>query len=44
VSFFLGDRTSVSVMFGGDTATFECGRKPAGILRNRSAAQKFFHR
>ena len=35
---FLGDRTSVRVVFG-STATFECGRKPAGVLRNRSAAQ-----
>jgi len=41
---FLGDRTSVRVTFGIGTATFECGRKPAGIHRNRSAAQKFFHR
>jgi hypothetical protein len=41
---FLGDRSSVRVVFGSDTAAVECGRKPAGILRNRSAAQKFFHR
>src|SRR6266403_5178171 len=40
---FLGDRTSVRVVFG-STATFECGRKPAGFRRIRSAAQKFFHR
>ena len=40
---FLGDRASVRVTFGG-AATFESGRKPAGIHRNRSAAQKFFHR
>jgi len=41
---FLGDRTPVRVVFGSDTAAVKCGRKPAGILRNRSAAQKFFHR
>jgi hypothetical protein len=41
---FLGDRTSVRVAFGSGAATFESGRKPAGIHRNRSAAQKFFHR
>jgi hypothetical protein len=34
---FLGDRTSVRVVSG--TATQKCGRKPAGVLRNRSAAQ-----
>ncbi len=32
---FLGERILVRVMSGSDTA---------GILRNRSAAQKFFHR
>jgi hypothetical protein len=41
---FLGDRTPVRVMLGSGTATFGCGRRPAGIHRNRSAAQKFFHR
>jgi hypothetical protein len=41
---FLGDRISVRVVSGSGTATLECGRKPAGIHRNRSAAQKFFHR
>jgi len=41
---FLGDRTSVRVAFGSSTATLECGSKPASIHRNRSAAQKFFHR
>src|SRR5258708_27818775 len=29
---FLGDRTSVRVMFGSDTAAVECGRKSAGVL------------
>src|ERR1700731_1749075 len=41
---FLGDRTSVRVALGSGTAAFECGRKSARVLRNRSAAQKFFHR
>jgi hypothetical protein len=41
---FPGDRTSVRVVFGSDVAAVECGRKSAGILRIRSAAQKFFHR
>jgi hypothetical protein len=41
---FLGDRTSVRVMLGNGTATLGCGRKPAGILRNRTAAQKFLYR
>src|SRR6266850_623376 len=36
---FLGDRTSVLVVSGSSTATQKCGRKPAGVLRNRSAAQ-----
>jgi hypothetical protein len=30
--------------FGSGTAAIECGRKLSGMLRNRSAAQKFFHR
>src|SRR5207302_4458631 len=41
---FLGDRSSVRVVAGSGTATLKCGRRPAGIHRNRSAAQKFFHR
>ena len=41
---FLGDRSSVRVVSGSGTATLKCGRRPAGIHRNRSAAQKFFHR
>src|SRR5260370_42289587 len=40
---FLGERSSVRVTFGIGTAAFECGRKPSGIHRTRSAAQKFFH-
>ena len=41
---FLGDRTTVRVMSGSGTAARWRGRKAAGVLRNRSAAQKFFHR
>jgi hypothetical protein len=41
---FLGDRTSVRVMSGSGTATRKRGRKAAEMLRNRSAAQKFFLR
>jgi len=41
---FLGDRFSVRVVFGSGTTTLKCGRRPAGIHRNRSAAQEFFHR
>ena len=36
---FLGDRASVRVVSGSGTATQKCGRKPAGVLPNRSAAQ-----
>jgi hypothetical protein len=41
---FLGDRTAVRVVLGVNTAAVECGRKSAGILRIRFAAQKFFRR
>ena len=37
---FLGDRTSVRVMFGSGAATLKCSRESASILRNCSAAQK----